>query len=252
MTEHTGAADRDRTLELLWRSVLGEPQGKRGPRQKVTVDQVVEAAIALADEDGVDALSIRKVAERLGIGAMSLYTYVASKSQLVDLMIDSAVGSIPRPALSDDWRASLRSIAEHEYAHYLRHPWALQVDTSRPPLGPGISYRYEYQLSAVEGIGLTDLEMDSVVTLVAGFAAGAARSAVDAVRGRETSGQSDTEWWEANLPVLTRVMDGLSFPLSGRVGQAAGEYDQAPSNPARAFEFGLERVLDGVAALVER
>lgn len=253
MTESTGAADRDRTLRLLWRDVLGEPRGSRGPRQKVSVDEVVDAGIALADEEGIDAVSIRKVAERLGIGAMSLYTYVESKSELVDLMIDRVVGLVPRamdPAVP--WRQRLEVVAREEWEHYLRHPWVLQVDTSRPPLGPGISDRYEYQLSAIEGIGLSDLDMDAVVTLVAGFVASAARSHLEAQRGRLSSTQTDEEWWEANIPVLTEVMDAARYRISGRVGSAAGEEYNAPSDPLRAFEFGLARVLDGVEAYLGR
>lgn len=250
MTEFTGAADRDKTLALLWRDQLGEPQGARGPKQRITVDQVVDAAIAIADEDGVDAISMRKVAERVGISAMSLYTYVDSKSALIDLMIDRVVGQIPHSA-SGDWRARLTAIARDLLAHYLAHPWVLQVDTSRPPLGPGISDQYEYQLAAIDGIGLTDLQMDAVVTLVGNFAASAARSAIGASRSASDSGQTDTEWWEANAPVLERVMSADRFPVSGRVGSAAGEEYQSVSSPDFGFEFGLGVVLDGVAQLVD-
>jgi AcrR family transcriptional regulator len=213
---------------------------------------VVDAAIALADEEGVEALSMRKVAERLGIGAMSLYTYVESKSELIDLMIDRVVSELARPDRSAlPWRERLEGMARDEYEHALRHPWMLHVDTSRPPLGPGISDRYEYQLSLIEGIGLTDLQMDAVLGLVAGFATASARTAIDSQRSATTSGQTDIEWWEANLPVLNRVMDGSRFPLSGRVGQAVGAEYEAVNSPGH-FEFGLARVLDGVEALLAR
>jgi AcrR family transcriptional regulator len=252
MTESTGAGDPDRTLRLLWRQSLGEPRGSRGPRQKISVDDVVDAAITLADEDGVEALSIRRVAERLGIGAMSLYTYVGSKAELIDLMIDRVVARIPRGLdPSAPWRARLESMAREEWDHYLEHPWVLHVNTYRPPLGPGISDRYEYQLSAIEGIGLSDLDMDAVITLVTGFVAGAARSRIDSLRARD-SGLTDDEWWEANVPVLTEVMEQGRFPISGRVGLAAGEAYNAPGDPLRAFEFGLARVLDGVEAHLAR
>jgi hypothetical protein len=135
--------------------------------------------------------------------------------------------------------------------HYLAHPWVLQVDTSRPPLGPGISDRYEYQLSAIEGIGLSDLDMDSVVTLLADFTAGAARSAIAAERVREQSGKSDVDWWQANASVLERVMDGSRYPISGRVGTAAGEAYQSTGSPDHGFEFGLRTLLDGVEKLIE-
>ncbi|TBN57958.1 TetR/AcrR family transcriptional regulator [Glaciihabitans arcticus] len=250
--DSTGESARDRTLELLWRSVLGDPTGARGPRQKVTVDQVVEAAIQLADDEGVEAISMRRVAERLGIGAMSLYTYVEGKAELLDLMIDSIVLGMPRLATTHDTlRSRLDALAREDWAHYLSHPWTVQVDTSRPPLGPGSSGRYEYQLQLVDGLGLSDLDMDSIITIVTQFTAGAARVAIDADRVRAASTQSDLEWWEANLPVLERVMGRDDYPLSERVGTAVGELFQSPGNQHHAFEFGLARLLDGIEAYVE-
>lgn len=251
--ESTGESARDRTLELLWRSVLGDPQGARGPRQKISVDQVVDAAIQLADDEGVEAISMRRVAEKLGIGAMSLYTYVDGKAELLDLMIDSVVERMPRLAGSHDTlRARLDALAHEDWAHYLRHPWTVRVDTSRPPLGPGSSGRYEYQLTLVEGLGLSDLDMDSVITIVTQYTAGAARAAIDAERVRAASAQSDVEWWEANLPVLDRVMKPGDYPLSGRVGTAVGELFQSPGNQHHAFEFGLARLLDGIEVFAAR
>ena len=252
MTEFTGAADPDKTLALLWRRQLGEPQGGRGPKQRITVDQIVDAAVSLADADGVEALSVRRVAERLGIGPMSLYTYIDSKAALIDLMIDRVLAEVPRDPVEGTWRDRLEHIAHDLLEHYARHPWVLQVDTSRPPLGPGTSDHYEYQLAAVDGIGLTDLEMDAVVALVGGFVASVARASHDASRSREASGQTDTEWWEANAPVLERVIDGSRYPISGRVGAAAGEQYQSASNPDHGFAFGLVTLLDGVERLLAR
>jgi len=209
--------------------------------------------VALADTEGLDAVSMRRVAERLGIAPMSLYTYVDAKSSLMDLMMDRVLAEIPRDPHGDaSWRERLERLASDLLAHYARHPWVLQVDMSRPPLGPGISDLYEHQLSAVEGIGLTDLQMDAVVTLIGGFVAGVAREAHDATRSRDLSGQSDVEWWEANAPILDRVIDGPRFPLSGRVGQAAGEEYQSTASPDHGFAFGLATILDGVEQLLER
>lgn len=251
MTEITGAGDRDSTLALLWRHTLGEPQGSRGPRQKFTVDQVVEASIGLTDELGIDALSMRAVAERLGVGAMSVYTYVESKSQLVELMVDQVTSELPIEVdLTIGWRERLERMARLEWEHYRRHPWLLQVDTTRAPLGPGISRRYEYQLQCIEGIGLGDIDMDAVIGLLTGFVAGAARSVVSVERGR-ASGQSDEQWWEANLPVLNLAMRDEDFPVAGRVGVTVGEAFGL-GDPRHAFEFGLARILDGMESYVAR
>lgn len=249
-TESTGRGDPDRTLTLLWRHQLGEPSRTRGPRQKASVDEVVAAAITIADEEDLDAVSMRRVAERLGLGVMSLYTYVPGKSELVDLMVDSVAGEMPLPEHGGTVRERLERVARAQWADYRRHPWLLFVDTSRPPLGPHVSDRYEWQLRAVEGLGLGDIEMDQVVTLVAGFVAGPARAATDSARLQESSGVTDAEWWEANAPVLERVMDGSRYPISGRVGAAAGEAYNAAGSPLLAFEFGLARVLDGVESFI--
>ncbi|MEX1078180.1 MAG: TetR/AcrR family transcriptional regulator C-terminal domain-containing protein [Homoserinimonas sp.] len=251
--ESTGQGDADRTLALLWRHRLGDPQGSRGPRQKFSVDQVVNAAIALVDAEGIDALSMRNVANRLGTRVMSLYTYVPGKAELIDLMVDAVHLEVPVPATRPEgWRDRLEAVARDQWELYRKHPWLLQVDTSRPPLGPGISDRYEYQLGAVEGIGLSDLDMDSIVTLVGGFVAGAARSADAAQRLVESSATTDAQWWEVNAPILEQVMDGSRYPIAGRVGSSVGELFNAASNPQHAWEFGLARVLDGIEQYIEK
>ena len=245
------AGTEDRTLALLWRHQIGEQAPSRGPKQRTTVDAVIAIGIALADDDGLDTFSMRKVAERLGIGVMSVYTYVPGREELIGLMVDEVTGERQHPALSGDLANRLDAIARHLWDEFRRHPWLLQVDTSRPWLGPNVADRYEWELSAVEGIGVTDIEMDQIVTLLAGFVSSAARSARDMERTQQRSGMSDAEWWEINAPLLARVMDGAKYPLAGRVGQAFGDAYNAASNPQLAFEFGLARVIDGIQAFVD-
>ena len=134
----------------------------------------------------------------------------------------------------------------------MRHPWLLSIDTSRPPLGPNVSDYWEWCLRAVDGLGLTDLDMDRVITLLLGYVVGPAGAYVDAERLRDSSEESDLEWWERNAPLLDEIMDADRYPVSGRVGQAAGEAYQLRQNPADAFEFGLARVIDGIEAIHRR
>jgi AcrR family transcriptional regulator len=242
----------DRTLGLLWRRTLGTPQGRRGPKQRVSVDEVIRAGITVADEEGLPAFSMRKVADRLGLKLMSIYTYVPGRSELIGLMVDEVAGEQELPPHQGPLRDRMTGVARQMWDEFHRHPWLLQVENSRPWLGPNISDRYEWQLAAIEGAGFTDLEMDQVVTLLSGFTAAAARASVDARRTAAQSGMSDAEWWAINAPVLERVMAGAAYPLSGRVGQVAGEEYNAVSDPERSFRFGLDRILDGLARLLDR
>ena len=245
-------ADPDPTLRLLWRHVLPaeDGQAKRGRRPKVSVDDVVDAAIELADREGLSALAMRPLAEHLGVGVMTLYSYVAGRDDLIVLMFDQVLGRTELPPLEGDLRARLTTVAEVQLADCRAHPWLLDVVGVRLWLGPHVADRYEWQLTAVEGVGLDDIEMDQTITLVTGFAANIAR-AEHAVRQTERqTGMTDAEWWEANVEQLGEVMSHRDYPLSGRVGSAAGEAYQAGSDPRRELEFGLARILDGVEALL--
>lgn len=246
MTEYSGGGDPRRTLELLW-GVRERP--RRGPKPRLTAEEIVRAAIALADAEGLDALSMRRIADELGVSPMSIYTYVPGKAELIDLMVDRAFGELTPPD-ADTWRARLEHIARDNWALYHRHPWLLRITTVRPPLGPNSVGKYEFELRAVDGLGLTDLEMDSVVALVTGFAESAARVSVNAAEAERRSGMTDAQWWETVAPVLAPLMDEADYPLGSRVGRAAGqEYDAAVA-PGRAFEFGLARILDGIEVLI--
>lgn len=248
---HTGTPDPTRSLALLWRT--GEHSERRGRKHGLSVERIVRTAIELADSEGVAALSMRRVAERLGVGTMSLYTYVPGKSELLDVMIDTVHGELGRHhEAPGGWRARLELIARDNWALCHRHPWLLRVLTNRVPLGPNISLNYEYQLRAIEGIGLNDLEMDSVITLVTDYVHGAARNSLDTARTRRDSGITDEQWWHAQAPFLEKIMDPARFPVAGRVGTAVGEAYRTSYDPDRAFEFGLARVLDGVAVFIER
>ncbi|MFI9588749.1 TetR/AcrR family transcriptional regulator [Nonomuraea sp. NPDC052265] len=246
--EYPGKGDPARSLALLWRT--SERASRKG-RPELSVERIVRAAIDVADAEGLAALSMRRVAEKLGVGTMSLYTYVPGKPELLDVMLDTVYGETARPEdVPGGWRARLELIARENFALYLRHPWLLQVAASRPVLGPNVTAKYDYELRAVDGIGLTDLEMDSVITLVTGFVHGTARGAVEAAQAESRTGMTDLQWWAAHAPFLSRISDPAMFPTASRVGQAAGEALQAAYSPEHAFEFGLQRVLDGVQVLV--
>ncbi|MEV6912673.1 TetR/AcrR family transcriptional regulator [Amycolatopsis sp. NPDC051071] len=247
--DHTGTGDPRRTIELLW-GVRGKP--RRGPKPKLTVEEIVTAAIGLADSEGIAALSVRRGAEQLGVSPMSLYTYIPSRAELLDLMMDRVHGELTDPPPSDEWRVTVTILAEDAWEMYHRHPWLLQLTTGRLPLGPHTFAKHERELSAVDAIGLTDLEMDAVVAMVNGFVQGMARGSVESAGLVRRSGMTDVEWWNASAPVLAEIpeADAGLFPLAARIGQSAGEAHGAASAPLHTFRFGLARILDGVEQLV--
>jgi AcrR family transcriptional regulator len=245
-TEYTGRGDPRRSIELLW-GVQERP--RRGPKPKLTVGQVTRAAVELADAEGLPAVSMRRVAEHLGVTGMSLYTYVPGKAELLDLMVDTVLGeTAPPPA--GTWRVRLEHLARENWALYLRHPWLLQVATSRPVLGPNVVAKYDRDLAAVADLGLGPIEMDLLVAVVGNYVHGAVRGAVEAAQAQQRTGVTDQEWWDAHAPVLEKVFDPARYPLAATVGAAAGEEYAAASAPDRAFEFGLRLLLDGIAASV--
>ena len=249
-TEYTGTGDPARSLALLWRT-SDKPGRKTKGRSGLSVEAIVRAAIEVADADGLAALSMRRVAEHLGVGTMSLYTHIPGKAELLDVMLDTVIGESERPeVIEGGWRAALEFIARERWSLYHRHPWLLHVATSRPPLGPNVTAAYEYELRAVDGIGLTDLEMDSVVTLIGGYVHGTARGSVEAAQAAQHTGMTDEQWWHAHAPYLAAIMDGSRYPLAARVGSASGQEHNAAYAPAHAFEFGLQRILDGIEALI--
>lgn len=251
MARHqSGAGDPVRSLRLLWQDPETPVRRGRGPRPALRLAEIVETALCEADASGIDAVSMRRLAESLGVGAMSLYTYVPGKSELVDLMVDAVHHTLYRdtgPRDLPDWRDRLNLVARENWNLYRRHSWLLDVDVwSRPTLGPGTTAKYDTELAAVDGVGLDDLQMDSVIALVVGHAQTSARAA-EATRA--TRG-TDEEWWRQWEPELRRVLDPARFPLAARVGHHVGEASAAAYDPNRAFVFGLDRILDGVAQLI--
>ncbi|WP_227979447.1 TetR/AcrR family transcriptional regulator C-terminal domain-containing protein [Nocardia spumae] len=248
--ERSGAGDPARTLDLLWRQP-GRGSG-RGPKQRSSVEEVVAAAVGIADTEGLEALTMRAVAAKLGLTPMATYTYVPGKAELLDLMLDSVYGQMPRPDLTGmSWRERVCAVARENRAMLDRHRWVAYVPTTRPPLGPGLAAKYDHELSAFDGLGLSDIEMDAALTHLLGFVNAVARIAIDTDRTAAVTGLSDHEWWERAAPVLEQVFDPRRYPLAARVGTAAGGAHDSAYSADHAWNFGLARVLDGLAVLIE-
>ncbi|MFI9010095.1 TetR/AcrR family transcriptional regulator [Actinosynnema sp. NPDC053489] len=250
-TGSSGSGDPARTIATLWGT---RQPPRRGPRHTLTTARVVEAAIGIADGDqDLAALSMRRVAEALGVGTMSLYTYVASRDDLVEAMLDTVYGEaverLDVPA-GLPWQEGLRRVARVNWDLCVRHPWVLQVFTGRPPLGPHTMAKYERELGVLEGIGLTDVEMDAVITLVQTHVEGVARRRVEADRAVRRTGLTDEEWWRRVGPLVAEVVDPARYPVAARVGSAAGRAHRSAHNPEHAYAFGLDRLIDGITTLI--
>lgn len=227
-------------VQLMW-----APATKVG-RSGLTVVALTDAAVALADEQGLESLTMRAVAERVGIGVMTLYGYVPGKPELLELMLDSVAGTTyasgDRPADQGDWQAALRHMAERNYAHALTHGWSVEVPVGRPILGPGICQKYEWELAPLDGIGLSDELMDHVVTTVAHLAAGAARWQLGLDRVRADSQLSDESWWQLVQPALASAMADLQLPVSARVGATIA----SAGDPRESLRAGVELLISGL------
>jgi AcrR family transcriptional regulator len=251
-----GQGDPARSLALLWRTP--GPRTGPGPKPGLSVDAIVAAAIAVADTDGLAGLSMRAVAERLGVTAMALYTYVPGKDELVDLMYDGAHAELPvRYDLGQGWRAAVTSWATDLVRCYLRHPWALQVSFARPVLGPNEQAVLEALARVLRQAGLPALVARRVVSLLFYVARGTAQTVAES-RLAAAGGASEQAWWSGRVAALRQVAPDFAqrFPdsvwLAG-AGAGAGCRRDDPTpymerEAIEAFTVGLTVLLDGVEA----
>ncbi|MET9291111.1 TetR/AcrR family transcriptional regulator [Streptomyces sp. NPDC003077] len=245
-TEHSGDGDVSRSLELLWGT--GD-RPSRGPKPGLTLHRIVTAAVAVADTEGIGALSMRRVAAELGVGTMSLYRYVPGKAELLDLMLDEVVGIDygPRPDPgAAGWRAVLETTARGIWRLHQLHPWLLQVDQARPLLGPNALDSLEFTLGGLAGTGLTDQEKVHVLVALDGFVTGTARTQLNSARAEQRTGISDEDFWKAQEPILSEVMASGRYPR-----MAALSEDAFAGSSEEVFELGLRSLLDGFARFIE-
>ncbi|GGT04245.1 TetR family transcriptional regulator [Planobispora rosea] len=251
-TEYSGRGNLSFSLKVMWG---GDERPARGPRPGLTIERIVKAAIKVADAEGLTALSMRRIATELGVGTMSLYRYVPGKAELVDLMLDVVYGEDLDPERDPEqeaellraggWRAAMEEMARGVLALHLRHPWILQVSQARPIMGPSSIKGIEIALRVLDGIGLDDFEMMKVITLVDAYVTGTARLIVEAGQAAQRTGVSDEQFWQAQEPFMMRFLNDERFATLRRVADA-GVF----SDDDNGFEFGLQRLLDGVEAYV--
>jgi len=215
---------------LLWRD--REPRANT-PRTRLGVDVIVAAGIAAADADGLDAVSMQRVAVDLGYTTMALYRHVPGKAHLLAAMADDAAGAPPAP--QGDWRADVEGWAKAVWDAHVRHPWTLSVPTFSAPLGPGELAWFEALLRCLDGVGLPDGELVALAAFVSSAVRDLARIAVEIERSGEEYGR-----------ILAERLDPARFPQLCRMSDTAA-FDDALHEP---LTVGLRRLLDGVAAAI--
>ena len=232
---------------------MAEPEIKpsRGPKAAYTKEKIAAVAIRIADAEGVEAASIRRIAARLGSGAASLYRYVANKQELFDLMADSVLGEDRMPRSSREWRAGWRKAARLYRAMYLRHPWMLTVSGFRMLNGTNLLRWYEFTLSAIDGRGLDIDQMLVLSNTLFAYARGHAAAEIGEREASLRSGMSRVEWMAEHAESVRSIVESGRFPYFNRiVKDAATPHRKAIEK--RGFEEGLECLLDGFAARLER
>lgn len=235
-------------IDLLWRDHPDAPRGgSRGPRARVSTSDAVDAAVALADAEGLAAVTARRLAADLGVSPMALYTHVGSLDDLVVLMADAVHAAMPRPPWADDdWRARVRTVAETNLALLGDHAWLLDVADQRTALGPGTIAKYDHELHALDPLDLPDVDRDAALTFVLDFVRGAARA-----RRPDPHGDAMAADWATWGPRLGAYL-GDAHPLARRVGAAAGAELGAAYSPDHAWRFGLDRVVDALGGMSKR
>jgi AcrR family transcriptional regulator len=203
--------------------------------------QIVREAIRLADTDGLEAVSLRKVAAALDVGPMRLYGYIATKEELLDLMVDAVYAQI-RPA-GDGWREVLRSLAEttREAAH--QHEWLADLLGGRPQLGPNTLTSGEAVLAAMGGV-----DLDTVVPAVSAvnaYVIGAVRREITERRAERSSGMDQRQWQASHGPYLQPTLATGKFPALSRV-----VHDGPHLDADQTFRIGLDFLLDGIEARI--
>ncbi|MCF4122484.1 TetR/AcrR family transcriptional regulator C-terminal domain-containing protein [Antribacter sp. KLBMP9083] len=219
------------------------------PAARITTADVVRAAVALADSDGLGGLSMRRIATDLGMPTMSLYRHVTSREDLVARMLDAVYGESPLPdPLPDGWRARAETVARTLWAAFTAHPWAAHaMSMTRPqPAANGIAHT-EALLAAFDitpGRLDVDVRMHLAVTVFQ-FVRGVAVNVEPAEQARQDTGLSDEDWMDRALPSLQAVTDVRRHP---HLAEAMSTGIDLTLDSL--FEFGLARLLDGYAVFL--
>ncbi len=233
------------TFELLWGA---QPRPKRGPKPSLSLERIVAEGIALADSEGLESLSMQRLAERLGCAKMALYRYVPGKAELIALMLDGAMGDAPdlvaaaKNSTEEPWRAQMRAWTVTTFEWQCTHPWTIEIILRSRLFGPNEVGWFEAALAALAPLadrGLTGPERLDALVLFSGHA----RTLAQAASGGNTG---DLENEMAQQLTRTLATRSAEFPHT----LAAFTEPTPPETRDNALNFGIDRILDGLAALI--
>jgi AcrR family transcriptional regulator len=241
-------------LDLLWGR---RERGQRGPKPGMSVDTIVDAAVRIADAEGLEAVSMARVAGELSFTTMSLYRYVTGKEELLQLMWNaSAKGAESIVLIGDGWRPKLRMWAIVQREAIDQHPWLTQMPMAAPPLAPNSLTFVERGLESLDETGLTDADKLRVIGLLSSYTLSEARMAYDAARAAaraEAAGAALVAGPWSFEALLRELVDIETYPRLHRIAWTEVIGD-APSGFAEKEEFlwGVDRILDSIQVLIDQ
>ena len=244
--ERAGRGSRTAEDEAASIWLRPEPSSRRSSHTRT---EIAAAALAIADAEGFDAVSMRRVAQQLGAGTMTLYHYVRNKDELVTLMFDAVMAEvlIPEEELTGGWRRAIERIAIRSREAFGRHGWSLErLGDGRP--GPNGMRHFEQSLAAIADLDLPPYEKFELIGLIDDYVFGYS------LREAEELTEHERGWAPETLDFFQRQLDSGGFPLirdflGPDVDVGIKRVVDYVSRPGR-FERGLERLLDGIEAHV--
>jgi AcrR family transcriptional regulator len=233
-------------LDLLWGR---RSKARRGPRAELSIDAIVQAATTVADAEGLEAVSMGRVARELGFTPMSLYRHLGGKDELLALMWNaSAEGAEHLVLEGNGWRERLLNWTLIQREMLGRHPWITQMPMAAPPMAPNSLHFVERGLEALDPTPLADADKLKIIGLISSYTLSEARMANDAARAFAAASEHEAAAPSSFEALLVQLVDEATFPRLYRIAMASPARDQ--DTEAEAFRWGLERILDGVQALI--
>ena len=232
--------------ELLW----GTGQRRaRGPKPSLGLDEIVRAAVEVADAEGLPAVTMRRVATDLGFTTMALYRHIPGKHELVELMVDTVVAPPPDAEQPTDWRTALTAWAHAYYRTMFGHPWLLGAEAVGATFGPNRVAFMERGLRALAATGLSSADKLAVLLTVTGYTHGAAQVFLHTARTAAERGVREEDFGASFGRALDQIVTSERFPAIADA-LADGAFDAREEDELADFRFGLDRILDGIAAYV--